>query len=228
MACPCCTFYYCHHDPCSKHGLLKVDWADFSVTRPVSRQPGLTEWFFFRNDTSCTFPPGSLNTIIYTGMYGARLTLMIGRPVVGLQESRLAFPPVCTESTTVADDFSVSGTISVALSYALSGPGTGFYGGFFVPWNYTITKATSTIVKGVEDYADILQPNIGLGPLPNTCNDFIRRLDALRLEQPAISLVPTGPGTRCLTTALSRGFPAISGPHQNAAECEAVCGGPLP
>lgn len=228
MACPCCTFYYCHHDPCSKHGLMKVEWADFSVTRPVLRQPGLTEWFFSRDDTSCTFPQGNLNTIVHSGMYGARITLMIGRPVVGLQESRLAFPPVCTESLTAADDFSVSGKISVALSYAMLGPGRGFFGGFYVVWDYQFTKTTSTLTKVTNEFTNILEPNIGLGPLPNTCDDFIEGLNALRLEEPDLSLIQTGPGTKCLTTALSRGFPAISGPHQNAAECEAVCGGPLP
>jgi hypothetical protein len=166
-------------------------------------------------------------------MYGARITLMIGRPVVGLSDSRLAFNPVCTESLTVADDFSVSGTITVAISYALMGPGSGFYGGFYVPWNYTITKTTSTIAKASDTYTNILEPNIGLGPLPNTCNDFIEGLDALRLEQPNLSLVQTGRGTKCLSgfgaTAFDqRGFPAVSGPYQNINDCRDVCENPLP
>lgn len=224
MACPCCTFYYCHHDPCSKYGRLEVKWAGMT-TEPAIRTTNAAGYDVGRTDSSCTFPPGSVGGISHVGMYGAEYVLIIGQAA---NDGAYRFLPRCAPSLVTADDFLVAGIIGTTVSFAVSAPGLWFTHALTY-WQYSITKNGQTVTKLFQQFGDFREPRFGNGPVPSTCDDFIDAGNALKDVEPEFRLIQTGPGTKCLTTALEgRGFPAISGPHQNAAECEAVCGGPLP
>jgi len=226
MACPCCTFYYCHHVPCSKYGRLEIKWAGItteSVIRPAA--PGVFGYLVSRVDRSCTFPVGNVGMAGHGGLYGSLYELIIGFPNVGLNDSRPLLAPMCTPSMTTADDFLITGDITTSVAFSIGQPDQWWIHPF-TRWRYAITKDGQTITKIFQTFKDFRDSG---EPYPNTCNDYIDAGNAFGDVEPELRLIQTGPGTKCFTTPLeSRGFPAISGPHQNAAECEAVCGGPLP
>lgn len=230
MACPCCTFYYCHHVPCSKYGRLEIKWAGITTEAIISPAgpPRVFGYVVNRVDRSCTFPVGSVGGVVHGGLYGSLYELIVGFPVVGLFGSRPELAPTCAPSTTTADDFLITGDITTAVAFSIS-QATGSDQWWIHPstrWRYEITKDGQTIAKIGQSFKDFRDSG---EPYPNTCDDYIDAGNALGDVEPELRLIQTGPGTQCFNTLLeSRGFPAISGPHQNAAECEAVCGGPLP
>jgi hypothetical protein len=229
MACPCCTSYYCHHEPCSKYGRLEVEWGGITTESAIAGRANSFGYGIDREDLSCTFPQGSVNGFIHTGMFGARYSLLIGWPQSGLNDSRPRNAPWCAESPSAADDFVISGDIGTQVAFSLLPNFFGYFSHFFTRWQYAITKDGQTITKVSETFQDFRQPEFGNGPVPDTCDDFIDAATALKDVEPSLRLIETTRGTRCLATELSgRGFPAVSGPHPNAAACAAVCENPLP
>lgn len=234
MACPCCDKSYCVNVPCSKYGLLQVQWAGMTETQAIFTSPSVrlpqTQGIRIRYDESCWYPPGVLfDGVPHGGFYGVGFLLSFGTPVTGLGFSYLANPPFCTESNTEADGFTVSGIVVAGLQAYLGDFKSFPRFQFYIQYHYTSDKESVRITQvddviGLRDFRDG-----SIGRYPPLCGDLIDAANAFKSIEPSLSLVQTGTGTRCSGLDKdSRGFPAARGPYFPSTDCAADCENPLP